>query len=120
MNSWGRERNMTLTEKIKLKALDLGFVKVGITTADDFHDYIDKLMSRKNYEFLIDKGEKSSIIMGSKPKSVAKEAKSIISIIYSYSHIDFPEKLIDKVGRAYQTRCYIPKADNINGARLHS
>lgn len=40
----GKGRNMKnkkeLSHAIKLKGLELGFAKVGITTADEFSDYI--------------------------------------------------------------------------------
>ena len=45
---------MSLTKDIKEFALDLGYSKVGITTADRFDEYIKKLESRQNmYDFYV-------------------------------------------------------------------
>lgn len=45
---------MTLTEKIKLKGLELGYAAVGISPADEFTDYINTLKEREDkYDFYI-------------------------------------------------------------------
>ena len=45
---------MTLTEKIKSKALELGYIDVGVCSADEFTEYIDELGSRTDtYDFYI-------------------------------------------------------------------
>lgn len=41
---------MNLTEKIKSKGLEIGFSHVGITTADDFPEYKEEVLSRPDYE----------------------------------------------------------------------
>jgi len=59
---------MSLSDEIKDFGLDLGYSKVGITTADAFKE-------------------------------------------------SFPEKLVGKIGRIYQARCYLTPRNRINGAR---
>ena len=108
---------MTLTEKIKSKALELGYIDVGVCSADEFTEYIDELGSRTDtYDFYISNAR--SPLTGAAPKKTNPEAKSIISLAYGFSHIAFPEKLIGKVGRAYQARCYNPREKTMNGARI--
>lgn len=41
-----------LTNKIKRKALELGFARVGITTADDIDGYEDAVLARTGYDDL--------------------------------------------------------------------
>ncbi|MFC1913015.1 hypothetical protein ACFLX7_02330 [Chloroflexota bacterium] len=50
-----RESKLSLTDDIKGFALDLGYCRAGITTADGFPDYIAELKSRYNqYSFWIE------------------------------------------------------------------
>lgn len=104
---------MSLTEEIKDKALELGYIKAGITSAEDFSEYYDELLSRENYRFF-----KKGRDQNSRLKNLFPEAKSILSVAYGFSHIKFPEKLTTHVGRVYQARCYVPPKTNINGARF--
>ena len=107
---------MSLSEDIKDFGLDLGYSKVGITTADAFPDYIAELESRHNmYSFFIE-GD-SEPIKGADPKSVMPSAKSIVVAVYDAFKESFPEKLVGKIGRIYQARCYRTSHNRINGAR---
>lgn len=106
-----------LTLQIRDKALELGFVRVGITTADDFSDYASEVRGRTpSYDFLID--NPNGTLIGAYPRRVMPEAKSIVCIVYDYSHILYPKKLTECVGRAYLSRAYLPLPDTISGARL--
>lgn len=107
----------TLTQKIKEKAVSLGFAKVGITTADDFSQYADDVRSRTpHYDFLTKMPR--SPLAGAYPRKHMPEAKSIVCVAYDYSCFAYPRKLTDSVGRAYLSRSYSPPADTLNGARL--
>lgn len=107
---------MSLSEEIKDFALDLGYSKVGITTADGFPDYAAELNSRyEMYAWYIE--GRSQPIAGADPKSVMPSAKSIISLAYDFSKESFPEKLVGKIGRLYQTRCYRAPVHRIGGTR---
>jgi len=107
---------MSLSEEIKDFALDLGYSKVGITTADGFPDYAAELNSRYDmYAWYIE--GRSQPITGADPKSVMPSAKSIIVLVYDFSKESFPEKLVGKIGRLYQTRCYRAPVHRIGGTR---
>lgn len=106
-----------LTQRIKDKALELGFSHVCITTADDFRDYAEEVQSRTpGYDFLIN--NRAGAVAGAYPRQFMPEAKSIICVVYDYSHILYPKKLTEHMGRAYLSRAYLPLPDSIAGARL--
>jgi epoxyqueuosine reductase len=107
---------MSLSENIKDFALDLGYSKVGITTADGFPEYTANLKSRYDqYQSYIESRHRP--LDWAEPSSVMPSARSIIAVVYDYSREAFPEKLIGKIGRLYQARCYIAPRHRINGAR---
>jgi epoxyqueuosine reductase len=107
---------MSLTRDIKDFALDIGYSHVGITSADDFSDFIDEVQSRgRLYDFYVEDPRK--LLTGAQPKKCMPEAKSIISVVWDYSQKAFPESLLGKIGRIYQARCYNAPPHRINGAR---
>ena len=107
---------MSLSEDIKDFGLDLGYSKVGITTADSFPDYIAELNSRRDmYDWYIESTFRP--IPGADPKSVMPSAKSIIAVVYDFSKESFPERLVDKIGRHYLSRSYLTPRHRIHGAR---
>ncbi len=107
---------MSLSEDIRDFALDLGYSKAGITTADSFPDYIAELKLRYEMYAWYIKGAYQPII-GADPRSVMPSAKSIVALVYDASKEAFPEKLVGKIGRLYQARCYLAPRHRINGAR---
>ncbi len=107
---------MSLSEEIKDFALDLGYSRVGITTADGFPDYVAELKSRYDqYRWWIEGPRRP--LDWAEPKSAMPSAKSIVVVVYDYSKEAFPEKLVGKIGRFYQASCYITPKHRINGAR---
>lgn len=107
---------MSLTKDIKEYALEIGYSKVGITTADCFDDYIKEMESRSDmYSFYINSPRLP--LKASDPKKIIPSAKSIISVAYDYSKEAFPANLLNIIGRAYLARCYTSPSYNINGAR---
>lgn len=106
-----------LTKDIKEFALDLGYSKVGITTADDFTEYADDLRSRGTYyDFFAN--DPRDPLRCAKPRDVEPSARSIVVLVWDYTQRAFPEALAGKVGRVYQARCYLEPSHRINGARL--
>jgi len=106
---------MSLTTDIKEFGLDLGYSKVGITTADSFPSYIDELESRREmYDWMMEGRFK---ISNADPKNTMPSAKSIVVAVYDAFKESFPEKLVGKIGRIYQARCYSAPNTRINGAR---
>lgn len=108
---------MSLSEDIKDFALSLGYNKVGITTAEPFPGYITEPKSREEmYDFYINRP--SQPLKGAEPRSVMPSARSIIMTVYDFARESFPEKLVGKIGRIYQARCYLAPANSTNGARF--
>jgi len=94
----------------------IGYSHVGITSADDFSDFIDEVQSRGSlYDFYVEDPRK--FLTGAQPKKCMPEAKSIISVVWDYAQKGFPEPLLGKIGRIYQARCYNAPPHRINGAR---
>ncbi len=107
---------MSITSDIKDFALDIGYSKVGITSADDFQDHIDEVRSRgKIYDYYV--ADSRQFLKGAQPKQTMSSARSIISLAWDYAQKAFPEPLLEKVNRIYQARCYNAPPNRINGAR---
>lgn len=87
-----------LTQLIKDKALELGYADVGITSVDVFEGFREEMEKRPGYDYWL--GLSNGSYVGAHPKEVMGEAQSIISVIYDFSDIDFPENLVKSVGRA--------------------
>ena len=84
----------------------LGYSRVGITTADSFPSYIEELKARyEMYAWYIE--GPSRPIPGADPKSIMPSAKSMVVVIYDGFKESFPEKSMGKMGRLYQTGCYL-------------
>lgn len=98
---------MTLTEEIKAFGLNLGYARIGITSADDFVEYGEELRSRGDmYDFFV-RNEKDMLLRTS-PRFTVPSAKSIVVLVWDYAQKAFPRELVGKVGRVYQNRCYNP------------
>ncbi len=107
---------MSLTQDIKDFALDMGYDRVGITSADRFSDHVDEVRSRGPvYDFYVE--DPRQLLRGGEPKAIMPAARSIISMAWDYSQKAFPEALLGKIGRIYQARCYNAPQNRINGAR---
>ena len=110
---------MSLTSEIKEFALDLGYSKVGVTTAEGFHDHVETVLARReHYGFFID-DERRNFTGGADPATgLMPSAKSVISLAFDYVNCSFPENLLSSVGRVYLARCYLTPEVRINGSRL--
>lgn len=104
---------MSITTEIKEFGKYLGYCRVGITTTEDFDDYLDELNSRENYEFIL----KNNIVTYD-PKRLMPSAKSIIVLLLDYKQKVIPENLNNMIGSIYLNRCYDPRPGSLNGARL--
>jgi len=104
-----------LTRIIKDKALELGYVDVGITSAEPFEGYREEMESRPGYERWLT--NPLGPYNGADPKAVMSSAQSIICVVYDFSKTVYPEKLAQSVGRVYLGRGYVPKPESLNGFR---
>ncbi|MGI6204651.1 MAG: epoxyqueuosine reductase [Anaerovoracaceae bacterium] len=114
---------MDLVEKIKQKGLELGYTHVGITSADDFTEYEEEILSREDYAMWTDEDrskypDRSDLRLAARPKTFWPEAKSIICFTWGYSQCAYPEELLPYVARAYLSRAYGPLPDSAAGVRL--
>ena len=80
-----------LTNKIKLKGLELGFSKIGITDASDFDEYINEINNSPDYQNFLDQDLSFHVIQGARPTKVYPNAKSIVCAVYNYGDIKYPE-----------------------------
>ena len=107
---------MSLTQDIKDYALDLGYSRVGVTTAAAFDGYVEELRARADmYAFHITSARQP--LVASDPRAFYPGARSIISVAYDYARGSFPSSLTAHVGRLYLARCYEPPPSRIDGAR---
>lgn len=106
----------TMTDRIKLKGLELGFSRVGVIPCHDFPDYADEVASRPEYRYFREK--RGSFFEGCFPSRYFPQGKSIICATYGLGGIDYPEKLLRYIGRIYLARCYVPTAASMTGRRV--
>jgi epoxyqueuosine reductase len=107
---------MSLSDDMKNFALDLGYSKAGITSADPFPEYTAALKSRHQmYSWFID-GPRQ-LMKGAEPGAIMPEAKSIVVAVHDYFKTSFPEELVGRIGRLYQARAYGAPIHRLNGAR---
>ena len=108
---------MSLTDEIKRYALDLGYSRVGITTAEPFPMYAQALKERsEDYDWAVDSGLRLGRAVN--PQDRLPGARSIIVAVYDYFRERFPENLVGKIGRLYQSRSYIEPPTRLGGARV--
>ncbi len=108
---------MSLTEEIKSYALDLGYSRVGIATAEPFPLYAQALAERsQDYDWAIESGLRLERTVD--PRDRLPGARSIVVAVYDYVRERFPENLVGKIGRLYQSRSYIEPPTRIGGARV--
>ncbi len=106
---------MSLTRIIKEKALELGFVAVGMATAEPFTRYAEELASRPEmYEWGKTLGHKTSVkdldlSRFADPTRLIPEVKSIIVVTDSYFEEEFPPSLVGKIGRCYLKGLFCPE-----------
>lgn len=108
------ESRKKLTDEIKEYGLDIGFCKIGVTDAGDIPAFRKIMEEREKFYF----PWLNNRTFPSDPKVEMPECKSIIVAAYDYANVAYPKELTDMIGRAYLSRCYVPRDDSICGARL--
>ena len=92
---------MSLKERLKEKALELGFEDVGFTTVEPLDLYIKEIESRPEmYQWTMT--ESFNPLRGATPTEKYPWAKSIMVLIQSYYRRAFPPQLAGAIGRCYQ------------------
>ncbi|MBI5968265.1 MAG: epoxyqueuosine reductase, partial [Deltaproteobacteria bacterium] len=106
---------MSLTQTIKEKALELGFVAAGIATAEPFSLFAEELASRPEmYEWGKTLSQKAAVrdldlSRFVDPARVIPEVKSLIVVSDSYFEEDFPPSLVGEIGRCYLKGLFCPE-----------
>ncbi len=91
---------MITKDDIIKKAHEFGFEDVGFTNADSFDSQKDVLEERKDaYAWVISAG--LDLVAGTDPKTILKDAKTIIVLMELYFREAFPKKLETNFGRCY-------------------
>ncbi len=106
---------MSLTRTIKEKALELGFVAVGVTPAERFSLYAEELRERlPMYEWGKTLSQKTSV--GDldlrrfiDPANFLPSVRSLIVVTDGYFDEDFPPSLAGKIGRCYLKGLFCPE-----------
>ncbi|MDL2301025.1 epoxyqueuosine reductase [Lachnospiraceae bacterium OttesenSCG-928-D06] len=109
-----------LTYAIKMKGLELGFAKVGITHADDFADYIEEITDNPDYSDFLEYDLSFNVAKGARPREIFPEAKSIICTAYGYGDIIYPDNLSKYIGYSYLSRSYSPLPTSSCGIRVEA
>ena len=107
-----------LTQKIKRKALELGFARVGVTTADPIEGYEDELCRRHGYDLWNVSDPDSKLRLAARPREKVPGVKSVISLVRAVGRIDYPKELLEHLGRIYLSRSYLPPDDTLEGKRV--
>lgn len=107
---------MNLTERIKAKALELGYEDVGICSAVQFTSYAEKLRNRtETYDFYLH--AVPDPLACANPSQYSPCVKSLISLAAGFGQYDYPESLQRHIGRAYLSRNYTPRKGSEQKAR---
>jgi epoxyqueuosine reductase len=96
----GKGDRMVTKEEIRQKALELGFIDAGFTTADPFDKQREILEARQDDYGWTEKAG-LSLLQGTDPKTVHPEAKTVIVLVHSYFLEAFPGSLERHFGRCY-------------------
>lgn len=104
---------MDLKDRIKTRAKELGFCKIGFTTMEDLPRVSEEAMRRDYPDFL-----QSIAEHGAHPKQIAPDARSIIILAYDFSEIAFPKNMLPHVGRVYLSHSFIPQEGSPARERL--
>ena len=92
---------MNLKERLRHRALELGFEDMGFTGSEPLDLYIEEIESRPDmYEWVMT--DRFNVRRGASPHERYPWAKSILVLIRNYHRQRFPPQLIGKIGRCYQ------------------
>lgn len=92
---------MGIKQRLRDKALELGFADVGFTSADPFTGYIDQIRSRPDEHYGRWITERFSLIGGAQVREQYPWAKSIVVLLKNYHRRRVPAQLAGVIGRGY-------------------
>jgi epoxyqueuosine reductase len=92
---------LNLKERLRQKAIEIGFVDAGFTSVEPFDTYIQELKSRAEmYNFFMT--ESFNLLRGASFNQKHPWAKSLVVLIRNYYRRRFPPQLTGIIGRCYQ------------------
>jgi epoxyqueuosine reductase len=106
---------MSLTQLIKEKALELGFVAVGVATPEPFTLYAQEIAGRPEMyvwgQGLSQRASVRDLELNRfvDPTRYLPEVKSLIVVTDSYFEEEFPPSLVGKIGRCYLKGLFCPE-----------
>jgi len=96
-----RRNEMNLKERMRERALELGFEDIGFTSVEPLDLYIQELESRPEmYNWVMT--DNFNVKRGASPSQKHPWARSLLVLIRNYHSRRFPPQLIGKIGRCYQ------------------
>lgn len=105
-----------MEQEIREYALEIGFDRVGFTTAEPFTQLKEALEERKEgYSWISDGLLQLAHVAD--PRNVLPSARSVVVFVYDYYKQAYPEALEGVIGKAYQSRLY-PGKKRLFGSRL--
>jgi epoxyqueuosine reductase len=90
-----------LRERIRQRALELGFEDAGFTGVEPLERYREEIGSRPEMYAWVN-GEAFSTLRGAAPGAKHPWARSMLVLIRNYHRRAFPESLVGRFGRCYQ------------------
>ena len=92
-------------EKIVRKGLELGFSNIGFAELRDYPEYLQQARGRNNYEIFA-VADDSLLARLANAKTLNPWAQSVVCAAIGFSSVDYPERLLESIGRAYLARVY--------------
>lgn len=93
---------MRLKERIREKALELGFEDAGFTGAEPLDLYIKEIESRPKAMYGWVQNDRFDVCRGAAFAEKHTWARSLVVLIRNYHRRAFPPQLLGKIGRCYQ------------------
>ena len=93
---------MNLKQKLKDKALELGYEDAGFTGVEPFDLYVQEIESRPKEMYSWAIREDFNILRGTQITENHPWARSIMVLIRNYHSRSFPTQLVGRIGRCYQ------------------
>lgn len=93
---------MSLKERIREKALELGFEDAGFTGIEPLGLYIKEIESRPKAMYGWVQNERFNVCRGAAFAEKHTWARSLVVLIRNYHRRAFPPQLLGKIGRCYQ------------------
>jgi len=93
---------MGLKERLREKALEIGFEDAGFTNVEPFDLYTDEINSRPEEMYGWTLGDDFNLLRGADVKAKHPWTKSMIVLVRNYHKLGFPPQLVGRIGRCYQ------------------